>query len=167
MALFQPGEPRLPGAGRRPGTPNKVTAARQQGFKSAVQACREGGMDPITIMIESARFLRAVAAARGAKFTTPESLAKATDKEIDMIRRLLVDASSIAYNAAEFGYAKLQRIDYVGDVPDAPANVENKFVFVLNVGNDPGRPVTTINGNGHGGGNGHASAASDSGDDNN
>ena len=111
-------------------------------------------MDPINIMMEASRFLHNVAVAftprdgedmAAAIRTTPKS-------ELEFIRKFLVDASTIAYKAAEFGYAKLSRIDYVGDAASAPM-AENRYEFVLNIGDAPGRPVidhTAKNGGGSG-----------------
>ena len=59
--------------------------------------------------------------------------------------------SNIAYKCAEFGYAKLARIDVVGDAPTQ--RIENRMVFTLSI--DPNRPPagltqrpSTTNGNG-------------------
>lgn len=92
-------------------------------------------MDPIAIMMESARFLRSIAAAHGQRFASTDAILAASKTDLDFIRKFLVDASNIAYKAAEFGYAKLQRIDYVGDAPTT--TVENKIVVMLKIGDDP------------------------------
>ena len=115
------------------------------------------GEDPITIMMNAARFLNSVAAAyapRAGPNSSSAEIAAAVRAvprdELNFMRKFLMDAATIAHKAAEFGYAKLARIDYVGDVPSTQS-VENKMLFVLNIdgGERPGRPV-----NGHGGGNG-------------
>lgn len=151
---FKPGDPKPPGSGRKPGQVGKQTLLAREGLKSAIQICREGGDDPISIMVNASRFLNTVAAAfapRAPLNATPAEVAAAVravkPQDLEFMRRFLVDAATIAHKAAEFGYAKLQRIDYAGDVPAAPT-VENKMVFVLNIdgGQAPGRPV--VNGQG-------------------
>lgn len=147
--VFTTGKPRAKGAGRKEGTPNKSTELLKQGVKSAVEVIREGGLPPLQIMVECSRFLRSVAVA-----FTPEIPENATPKQqreilrnipradLDLIRRFMETSTNIAYKAAEFGYPKLARIDYAGDVPSGPT-IENKMVFTLNIdqGQAPGRPV--------------------------
>jgi len=131
-----------PGSGRKKGTLNRQTVLAREGLKSAIEIVRE-----------ASRFLRNVAVA----FTPPMSAdadpqvrsaamaaaIKAMPKgDLELVRKFIVDAANVAYKAAEFGCAKLARIDYVGDAPQGPARVENTFEFVLNIGNErPGRPV--------------------------
>jgi hypothetical protein len=50
----------------------------------------------------------------------------------------------------EFSYPKLTRIDLVGDAPSAPT-VENRYKFVLNITDAPGRPVIDNTGKNDGG----------------
>lgn len=73
-------------------------------------------------------------------------------KDLERARTFLNDAIKAAAMAAEFGYAKLRRIDHVGDQPMVPTQTENVFEFVLNIdSNLPGRPLTGGGGNGHDG----------------
>lgn len=137
---FKLGQPRPPNAGRKTSTPNRQTELARQGVKSALQICREGGDDPISIMMNAARFLNSVAAAYAPKRREGTDLAeiiKATPRaDLEFMRRFLLDAALISRSVAEFGYAKLTRVDHVGDVP--AATIENKLVFTLNL-EKPGR----------------------------
>ena len=149
MPAFEPGHPKIPGSGRKKGQVGIRTQLAREGLRSAIEICREGGDDPITIMMRASRLLNTVAAAFAPQsMSTDQEAIKAAIKavprsELDLMRRFLVDACDIAAKAAEFGYAKLARIDYVGDQPSGPARVENKFEFVLNIdAAHPGRPVS-------------------------
>jgi hypothetical protein len=136
---FKKGVPRPPNSGRKVGAVNKQTALVRAGVESAIETCRNGGMTPVQIMMESARFIRGVAAMK-----TPaqkEMMANMPRDDLEFIVDMLVKASDIAAKAAEFAFPKLARVDYVGDVPNA-STVENKMIFILNIGEgQPGRPV--------------------------
>lgn len=148
MPQFTPGTPKPPKSGRRKGQVSKQTLLLRAGVKSAIEICRQGGTDPITIMMEAARLLNTIGAA-----LTPRTPQNASQEDIiaairavprpdlEFMRKFLVDAANIAQKAAEFGYAKLQRIDYVGDTPQGPHRIENTFEFHLNIDAQPGRPV--------------------------
>lgn len=165
---FVPGQARPENAGRKTGTPNRLTTRAREGLKSAIDTCRTGGMTPIEILMENARFLRAVGAALAPRAASPELFAETIRKtpkaELEFIRKFLVDAGALAYKAAEFGYAKLQRIDYVGDAPTVQ-HVENKIVVELKIG-DGEPPAYSSNGSGvlinerAASGNGHDTAGS-------
>ena len=155
MRGFAPGTPKPKNSGRRKGTPNKRSVlekqAGEQGLKSAIEICRTGGDDPISIIVNASRFLNKIAEAfmpqegsiEGMDFR--EIILNTPRTDLDFMRKFLMDASALAYKAAEFGYAKLARIDHVGDVPQAPT-VENRMVFTLNIdgGQAPGRPVIDV-----------------------
>jgi len=149
---FQRGQPKL--AGRKKGTPNKNSLLLRQGVKSAIEIVREGGMHPVEILMEASRFLNTVGVALAPKGGNAEALQAAVlamaktrggMRQLEAMRRFMETASSIAYKAAEFGCAKLARIDYVGDVSTV-LTVENKMVFQLNIdgGQAPGRPVIDV-----------------------
>jgi len=122
MRGFAPGTPKPKNSGRRKGTPNKRSVldkqAGAQGLKSAIEICRTGGDDPISIIVNASRFLNKIAEA----FMPREGLIEGMDfreivlntprTELDFMRKFLMDASALAYKAAEFGYAKLARIDH-------------------------------------------------------
>jgi hypothetical protein len=150
---FKLGDKKPEASGRKRGTPNRQSLLARAGVRSAIEICRQGGDDPISIMMNAARFLNSVAAAyapRAQEETDLREIIRATPmKELEFVRRFLMDAATIAHKAAEFGHAKLQRIDWAGDAP-AMASVENKMVFVLNVDSTlPGRPCNGRCGNGH------------------
>jgi hypothetical protein len=147
---FKLGDKKPAASGRKRGTPNRQTELVRAGVKSAIEICREGGEDPISIMVNAARFLHTVATAyapRSKDGTDLREIVSAMSREeLEFMRRFLTDAATIAHKAAEFGHAKLARIDYVGDRPQGPARVENTFEFVLNIGAEqPGRPVNVTN----------------------
>jgi hypothetical protein len=151
---FQPGHAKIPGSGRQKGQVGLRTQLARDGLRSAIQICREGGTDPISIMMNAARVLNTIGLAfmphigdNPDRKAIKKAILEMPPNEVEFIRKFLVDGAMVAHKAAEFGYAKLQRIDYVGDAP-AVASVESKMVFVLNVDAErPGRPVT-IDGNG-------------------
>src|SRR5262245_20467315 len=131
---FLPGQPRPVGSGRRKGTPNKQTALARAGVRTAIQTCREGGLTPIEIMVESARFIRGIAdLAQDQKAELIQAMDRPT---IDWIVDLLVKATDIAAKAAPFGFPRLAAIEHVGDAPSLPA-VKNKFVVTLKIGDGP------------------------------
>ena len=158
---FLSGQPRPVGSGRRKGTRNKQTELIHAGVKTAIQTCREGGMTPIEIMVESARFIRAMAAMAQEQ---KEELIEAMDRPtIDWVVDLLVKASDIAAKAAPFGFPRLAAVEHVGDAPSLPA-VKNKVIVTLKIGDLPGPAVSgrnDIEGHpaalaiGHGGDKGH------------
>ena len=126
---FLPGQPRPAGSGRRKGTPNKQTALVRGGVRTAIQTCREGGLTPIEIMIESARFIRGIAdLAQDQKAELIQAMDRPT---IDWIVDLLVKASDIAAKAAPFGFPRLAAIEH-----DVPA-VKNNVVVTLKIGDGP------------------------------
>jgi hypothetical protein len=146
---FQPGQPKL--AGRKKGTPNKNTEMLRQGVKSAIEIVREGGMHPVEILMEVSRFMHSVGVALAPKGGSTGALTAAVlemaqtaegRRQLEMMRRFFETAANISYKAAEFGCAKLARIDYVADAPSTPT-VKNKMIFRLNIdgGQAPGRPV--------------------------
>ena len=155
MRGFAPGTPKPKNSGRRKGTPNQRSVlekpAGEQGLKSAIEICRTGGDDPISIIVNASRFLNKIAEAfmpqegsiEGMDFR--EIILNTPRTDLDFMRKFLMDASALAYKAAEFGYAKLARIDHVGDAPLAPT-VENRMVFTLNIdsGQAPGRPLIDV-----------------------
>jgi hypothetical protein len=135
---FLPGQPRPVGSGRRKGTPNKQTALVHAGVKAAIQTCREGGMTPIEIMCESARFIHAIAdLAQDQKAELIQAMDRPT---IDWVVDLLVKASDIAAKAAPFGFPRLAAIEHVGDPLSMPA--KNKVVVTLKIGHVP-RPAVS------------------------
>ena len=142
---FTPGQQKVAGSGRKKGQVGRPTLLARQGLKSAIEICREGGDDPISIMMNAARFLNTVAAEfaprSGEGVDIVQAVKQTPRADLDFMRKFLVDAAGIAQKAAEFGYAKLQRIDYAGDVPSIQ-HVENKYEFVLHIDSGaPGRPV--------------------------
>jgi len=144
---------RANGSGRKKGTPNKNTQLLQAGVKSAIEIVRDGGMHPVEILMEMSRFLRNVGMALAPKGDDSKLRAAVLEmaaepdgmKRLEAMRRFMDTASSITYKAAEFGCAKLARIDHVGDAPQAPT-VANRMVFTLNIdgGQAPGRPVIDV-----------------------
>lgn len=68
---FVPGSPKPPGSGRRKGQLGIRAKIAQQNLKSAIEICRNAGEDndPISIMMNGARFLNTVAAAFAPKKT--------------------------------------------------------------------------------------------------
>jgi hypothetical protein len=91
----------------------------REGIKSAREiCCGPEGQDPISILMEAARFLRQVAVAtRHSQGDLDISKIPRTD--LDFIRRFMVDASNIAYKAAEFAYPKLARVEHKGEIDTA------------------------------------------------
>ena len=142
--MFQKGQPRPPGSGRRKGQVSDRTVLARQGLKTAIEICRQGGDDPITIMMNGARFLNTIAAAFAPRRTEGVELRdviRATPvKDLELTRKFIESATSIAHKAAEFGYAKLQRIDYVGDAPVIQQTTENRVIVMLKIGDDDKRP---------------------------
>jgi hypothetical protein len=144
---------RANGSGRKKGTPNKNTQLLQAGVKSAIEIVRDGGMHPVEILMEMSRFLRNVGMALAPKGDDGKLRAAVLEmaaepdgmKRLEAMRRFMDTSAAIAYKAAEFGCAKLARIDHVGDAPQAPT-VENRMVFTLNIddGQAPGRPVIDV-----------------------
>jgi hypothetical protein len=124
---FRPGQPRPVGSGRQKGTPNKQTELIRAGVKTAIETCREGGMTPVEIMVESARFLRSLAEMKMPR--KQEQLAAMPRADLDWIVDLLVKASDIAHKAAPFGFPRLAAIDHVGDAP----KVGVRTVFTLHI----------------------------------
>ena len=144
-----PGE-RIEGSGRKPGKLNRSTELIRAGMKSAMEIVREGGNNPMQVMTEAYRYMRNISIALGPQGNNPEELTKATRdlastpegrKLLELHLRFMSEAVSTAYKCAEFGYAKLSRMEWVGDAPQL--KTENKMVFVLNIdhGEAPGRPV--------------------------
>ena len=154
---FQRGQPKPLNSGRKKGQVGLRKELARAGLQSAIEICRQGGEDPISIMMRASRLLNTIAAALAppsSDSADPEVVRQIIQDtphaELDFMRKFLVDASDIAAKAAEFGYAKLARVDYVGDQPAGPTRVENKVVFVLNVDSErPGRPID-VDGNGRG-----------------
>src|SRR5262245_7493308 len=130
---FLPGQPRPAGSGRRKGTPNKRTALIRAGVKTAVETCREGGMTPVEIMVESARFIQSVAAFKMPK--QQELLTTMPKADLDWIVDLLVKAADIAAKAAPYGFPKRAWIAHVGDA--SAVGVENNFVIELQIAEPP------------------------------
>jgi hypothetical protein len=140
---FTLGQKKPAASGRKPGTPNKRTRLVRAVARSATQICQMDGDDPISIMVDAARFLNAVAGAYAPcvlEGSTPQEIKEAVlaapRGNLEVMRKFMVDASGIAAKVAEFGYAKLRRIDYAGDAP-VPASADNRMVFVLNVDGGP------------------------------
>lgn len=98
-------------------------------------------------MLDVADILYGMLAARQQRAAnSPVERAKFVDDDRNVhLARCTIEAFD---RVAKYGLPKLSTIDYVGDVPQGPVTVENKMLFVLNVGNDPGRPVRSTNGNG-------------------
>jgi hypothetical protein len=141
----------LPGAGRKPGTPNKSTLLKREAAVSAIETFRTMGVSLPELGAHLVNVLNAVALAEipeqqveNIKTLTPgqrDRLAKYCKMGVEAIAALM-----------EFAYPKLARIDLVGDTP-AVAAEENRYKFVLNIADAPGRPVidnTGKNGSGAG-----------------
>jgi len=126
---FTQGSGKPPGSGRKKGQVSKATLAARAGLKSAIEICREGGDDPITIMMNAARFLNTVAAAFAPRRTEgvdlQQVILQTPRSDLEFMRKFLIAGASIAQKAAEFGYPKLQRLEYYGD-----PMVESKTVML-------------------------------------
>lgn len=111
--------------------------------EDAVRTIRDRGV--LGKMLDTFDVLYGMLAARQQTAVTPaERLAFAQDDGNVKLAATVIDSGD---KVLKYGVPKLSSIDYVGDVPKGPTQIDNRFVFQLNVGNDPGRPVQ-INGGG-------------------
>lgn len=115
------------------------TLAAKSANGDAVQRIRD--RDVLGKMLDAADVLYGMLAARQQASVSPEQrLAFALDeKNVRLAGSIMESFDKIL----KYGVPRLATIDYVGDVPQGPTRVENRMTFVLNVGNDPGRPVRT------------------------
>lgn len=121
--------------------------AVRAGLKSALETLRAGeGEDPVAAAFKIAKFLEGMSARK--LEALQQAIDKLTPEDFDRVRDTLVAAANIHIRLAEFAFPKLSRVDYVGDVPSGQqqqgeTRIENKYLFVLNIGDErPGRPVT-------------------------
>ncbi len=132
---FEPGHPKPAGSGRKKGQVGKPTLLAREGLKSAIEICRQGGDDPISIMMNAARFLNSVAGAfaprSGEGVSIIQAIRQTPKADLEFMRKFLESAGAMAQKAAEFGYAKMQRIDYYGD-----PMVENRTLVLGNLSDD-------------------------------
>ena len=120
--------------GRAANTPNKATVAKFAGVRSVFEICRENGKSPAEVLAETMRMNFNLAARY--REANNEAIANNSREHVDRLQHLLEKACEPAYKLMEHCYAKLHRIDYVGDAPRAVA-VENKMVVALRIGDKP------------------------------
>lgn len=128
--------------GNVPPNKGKPRPARASAANDAISTCREGGLDPIKIQIDSARFMFGIAAKIQSDnkdaFDHPMGKSPALGEHWPIVDRtigLLKCAADMANKVSEFAYPKLARYDHVGDAP--VSLTQNKVVVTLNVGSGP------------------------------